>query len=299
MAKRFKFKMSRIFLCFKFCRSKDPSSLPVDPHHRQDPAKPHRRSSFKRHVSSAFGCGISRKNFSDVGRSETPPSRASTPRFHWRNEGKWHVMARAAHEEEEERRRKIYHGRRNDGVLTRRDEKRQRVQQKTARRARLSTSFADESAENDDGDETESLIPSSRSFSAEDSSSDAPRGTRRNKNRRKPPKRCVSKRSNSNRASSTETETSPVDSSPCAAAVAVVKRSEDPYEDFKGSIVEMIVEKKLFDAAELEQLLCCFLALNSRRHHRTIITAFSEIWSALFSGDRSRRPSTVRLSDYV
>lgn len=86
--------------------------------------------------------------------------------------------------------------------------------------------------------------------------------------------------------------------------VAVVKRSEDPYEDFKGSMMEMILEKKMFEVAELEQLLRCFLTLNAKRHHRAIIRAFSEIWVALFSGGngdgvrRSSSFSSVRLSDY-
>lgn len=79
----------------------------------------------------------------------------------------------------------------------------------------------------------------------------------------------------------------------------MVKRSEDPYEDFKGSMMEMIVEKNMSEMAELEQLLSCFLTLNAKRHHRAIVRAFSEVWIALFSGgnDGSRR-SSVQLSDY-
>lgn len=67
------------------------------------------------------------------------------------------------------------------------------------------------------------------------------------------------------------------------AAVAVVKRSEDPREDFRQSMAEMVVEKKIFDAAGLEQLLRCFLSLNSSHHHAAIIAAFEDIWAALFS----------------
>lgn len=83
----------------------------------------------------------------------------------------------------------------------------------------------------------------------------------------------------------------------------MVKRSEDPYEDFKGSMMEMIVEKKMFEVAELEQLLRCFLTLNAKRHHRAIVKAFSEVWVALFSsgggGNDGSRRSSVRLSDYA
>ncbi|XVE69909.1 hypothetical protein DITRI_Ditri10aG0029400 [Diplodiscus trichospermus] len=66
-------------------------------------------------------------------------------------------------------------------------------------------------------------------------------------------------------------------------SVAVVKKSEDPYEDFKRSMLEMILEKQMFEAEDLEQLLQCFLSLNSRQYHGIIVEAFSEIWEALFS----------------
>ncbi|KVI08822.1 Ovate protein family, C-terminal [Cynara cardunculus var. scolymus] len=48
---------------------------------------------------------------------------------------------------------------------------------------------------------------------------------------------------------------------------AVVKRSENPYEDFKKSMTEMIVEKQMVEESDLTQLLQCFLSLNSRYHH--------------------------------
>ncbi|KAK9271247.1 hypothetical protein L1049_026837 [Liquidambar formosana] len=63
---------------------------------------------------------------------------------------------------------------------------------------------------------------------------------------------------------------------------AVVKKSEDPYEDFKKSMLEMILEKQMFEAKDLEELLHCFLSLNSRHHHGVIVEAFSEIWEVLF-----------------
>lgn len=75
---------------------------------------------------------------------------------------------------------------------------------------------------------------------------------------------------------------------------AVVKKSEDPYEDFKRSMMEMILEKQMFHEKELEQLLHCFLSLNAREHHRVIVQAFSEIWEGLFCG--SARSSGARVS---
>ncbi|KFK40231.1 hypothetical protein AALP_AA3G347800 [Arabis alpina] len=147
----------------------------------------------------------------------------------------------------------------------------------------------------DGGSERESLLPSSTNLSPEYSS---PRVRTRRRQRK--------------HTSESESSLSPARLSafvqrlmPCTAVVvegvAVVKRSEDPYEDFKGSMMEMIVEKKMFEVAELEQLLRCFLTLNAKRHHRAIVKAFSEVWVALFSsgGGNDSRRSSVRLSDYV
>lgn len=63
---------------------------------------------------------------------------------------------------------------------------------------------------------------------------------------------------------------------------AVVKRTEDPYEDFKRSMLEMILEKQIFETKDLEELLRCFLSLNLRLYHGVIVEAFSEIWELLF-----------------
>ncbi|XP_074273829.1 uncharacterized protein LOC141597313 [Silene latifolia] len=64
---------------------------------------------------------------------------------------------------------------------------------------------------------------------------------------------------------------------------AIVKSSSDPYNDFRVSMVEMIIEKKIFRAKELKQLLECFISLNSCHHHRVILEVFTEICDALFS----------------
>ncbi|KAL0730249.1 hypothetical protein Bca4012_026342 [Brassica carinata] len=68
-----------------------------------------------------------------------------------------------------------------------------------------------------------------------------------------------------------------------AESFAVVKKSHDPYKDFRTSMVEMIVERQIFAAAELQQLLQCFLSLNSLQHHSVIIQVFLEIYGTLFS----------------
>lgn len=65
-------------------------------------------------------------------------------------------------------------------------------------------------------------------------------------------------------------------------SLAVVKKSSDPYGDFRRSMVEMIVEKEMFAAEDLERLLQCFLSLNSPHHHGVIVEVFTEIWEAMF-----------------
>eukprot|EP01018_Ginkgo_biloba_P008195 Gb_27133 [translate_table: standard] len=73
-------------------------------------------------------------------------------------------------------------------------------------------------------------------------------------------------------------------------SVAVVKSSQDPYQDFKASMLEMILEKQIYQADDLEQLLHCFLSLNSRQHHEIIVQVFTEIWGKMFCS--TRNPST-------
>ncbi|KAG6421141.1 hypothetical protein SASPL_117690 [Salvia splendens] len=68
-------------------------------------------------------------------------------------------------------------------------------------------------------------------------------------------------------------------------SLAVVKRSSDPYTDFRNSMVEMIVEKHIFAATDLENLLRCFLSLNSYHHYNLIVQVFAEIWEAFFSSN--------------
>ncbi|MBA0574575.1 hypothetical protein Golob_001767 [Gossypium lobatum] len=59
--------------------------------------------------------------------------------------------------------------------------------------------------------------------------------------------------------------------------IAVVKDSHDPYLDFRHSMLQMIEEKHIYSANELQELLQCFLELNSPCHHRVIVEAFMGI----------------------
>lgn len=347
MARRFKLRISRVIPSFQSCRSKDPSSLPENPvpvFFRLSPAnpevihlnlpatppppKPH-RNSLKRHVSSAIisvGCGLgsrsSRQCFSDDDDSESPE-------FKWKKEDKWHVVAKVY---DDNPRQKIYNssvsGESDDDVLppppppTAEKKKRRSKKKKAAFRVRMSTSSADsglfssDCGQENDGEETETLVSSSRSFSTDSSSEFNPHletirempmnGVRRKKKKNakkvKKVKRCVSKSDKgggSPRNAKTSGLSSPESESPARLSMfqrlipctvdgkvresfAVVKKSEDPYEDFKRSMMEMILEKQMFEEKDLEQLLHCFLSLNSRHHHGVIVEAFTEIWDVLF-----------------
>ncbi|KAK7390231.1 hypothetical protein VNO78_25530 [Psophocarpus tetragonolobus] len=59
---------------------------------------------------------------------------------------------------------------------------------------------------------------------------------------------------------------------------AVVKSSFDPQKDFRESMVEMIVENNIRASKDLEDLLACYLSLNSDEYHDLIIKVFKQIW---------------------
>lgn len=61
----------------------------------------------------------------------------------------------------------------------------------------------------------------------------------------------------------------------------VVKKSSDPYMDFRSSMVEMIVERQMSSASDMERLLHSYLSLNSHLHHPVILEAFLDTWEAI------------------
>ncbi|KAK9755312.1 hypothetical protein RND81_01G017500 [Saponaria officinalis] len=65
-------------------------------------------------------------------------------------------------------------------------------------------------------------------------------------------------------------------------SVAVEKESNDPYLDFRQSMLQMIVENEIYSKEHLKELLNCFLQLNSPSLHGVIIRAFTEIWNGFF-----------------
>uniref|UniRef100_A0A6N2LA32 Transcription repressor n=1 Tax=Salix viminalis TaxID=40686 RepID=A0A6N2LA32_SALVM len=263
-------------------------------------------------------------------------SSPSTENFHWEEEEKYHVVAKLFDDDSTPRQKiynssASEDSKNPDGFLppAKMERKKRRVKKKkTASRIRTSTSSADsgiffsgdEHVMNDE--ETETLVSSSRSFSTDSSSEFNPHletiresPFSRKKRVRKAKGRCALKngakgttRRGRKERSNRDGSLSPARLSrfqwliPCTVegkvreSFAVVKRSEDPHEDFKRSMMEMILEKEMFEEKDLEQLLHCFLSLNSRDHHGVIVQAFSEIWETLFC--RRRRSISYRVSAF-
>ncbi|KAK1439124.1 hypothetical protein QVD17_04939 [Tagetes erecta] len=350
---------------FRSCRSKDTSTLPEHPvpvFHRHNiiavdhpttaippPSKHHQqphRSSFKSHVSSAFGCGSKSGDMSD------------SDYFQWQEDDQWHVVAKIY--DVESPRRKIYNSSVSGGDTdddgfplpllplppVDRKKRRRGRRLKLNKLRNVSTSSGDsvlfsseysidergeaEDKTEADGDgdydaeqledETETLISSSRSFSTDSSTDFNPQlETIREcapislSNRYKSKKKRTASLKRNNRVTNSGmmmtmmmcgggSGTSPEYGSPARLSVfkklipckvegkvkesfALVKRSEDPYDDFKRSMMEMIMEKQIFEEGDLEQLLQCYLSLNSRFHHGVIVEAFTEIWDTMFGAD--------------
>ncbi|KAK4770739.1 hypothetical protein SAY87_031271 [Trapa incisa] len=62
---------------------------------------------------------------------------------------------------------------------------------------------------------------------------------------------------------------------------AVVKCSFNPQQDFRNSMIEMILERRIKEPKELEELLACYLMLNSDEYHDVIIEVFRQLWLEL------------------
>ncbi|KAL4562197.1 hypothetical protein LXL04_034395 [Taraxacum kok-saghyz] len=62
---------------------------------------------------------------------------------------------------------------------------------------------------------------------------------------------------------------------------AIVKTSFDPQQDFRDSMIEMIMEKRLREQEELEELLSCYLTLNCDGYHNLIVKVFRQVWFEL------------------
>ncbi|KAF2324551.1 hypothetical protein GH714_015208 [Hevea brasiliensis] len=278
MSKRFKLKLSRVIPSFQICRSKNASEIPIPAIYRVLPfnrkvlgeeayERPARLHRFMQSVS-----------FSDESNGNISP-----------------VAAKQNNKNKENKK------------VSKKDEI-------SVSWERGGCNFSSELGEENEI-ETETLIFSSRSFSY-DSSYDFCHPamdsiTKNTDNGNK--KTCNMKIRTLKRQVSKNWKLSPEITSPMRASVlrrmvsctadgkvkesvAVVKKSEDPYQDFKRSMLEMILEKQMFEAKDLEELLQCFLSLNSRQYHGVIAEAFSEIWEILFCDSPAKKRNSMRIS---
>lgn len=64
--------------------------------------------------------------------------------------------------------------------------------------------------------------------------------------------------------------------------VAMEKSSNDPREDFRESIVEMITTNKIYEPKDLRRLLNCYVSMNSEEYQGTILEVFHDVCASLF-----------------
>ncbi|KAH7545256.1 hypothetical protein FEM48_Zijuj01G0074400 [Ziziphus jujuba var. spinosa] len=64
--------------------------------------------------------------------------------------------------------------------------------------------------------------------------------------------------------------------------VAMEKCSYDPREDFKESMVEMIIANRIQDPKDLRSLLNYYVSMNSEEYHGIILEVFHEVCTDLF-----------------
>ncbi|KAJ0080731.1 hypothetical protein Patl1_09908 [Pistacia atlantica] len=65
--------------------------------------------------------------------------------------------------------------------------------------------------------------------------------------------------------------------------VAMEKSSYDPREDFRASMVEMILANRIEETKDLRSLLNYYMSMNSREYHGIILEVFYKVCSSLFS----------------
>ncbi|XP_068668910.1 probable transcription repressor OFP9 [Aristolochia californica] len=68
----------------------------------------------------------------------------------------------------------------------------------------------------------------------------------------------------------------------CIIMIAMDKYSEDPIEDFRESMTEVITWKGIGEARELRCLLNCYMSMNSEECRPVILRAFHEVCAQLF-----------------
>ncbi|KAG2708705.1 hypothetical protein I3843_05G186000 [Carya illinoinensis] len=68
-----------------------------------------------------------------------------------------------------------------------------------------------------------------------------------------------------------------------AGSICAVKYSTDPFKDLRESILEMIQDVGVCDWNDIEELVYCYIALNSAEFHEIIGEAFLSLCSCCFA----------------
>ncbi|KAG9455086.1 hypothetical protein H6P81_007990 [Aristolochia fimbriata] len=86
-----------------------------------------------------------------------------------------------------------------------------------------------------------------------------------------------------NKKKSEEMREKGFDKKRCIVMIAMDKYSENPMEDFRLSMMEVIIWKGIGDARELRSLLNCYLSMNTEECRPLILRAFHEVCAQLFA----------------
>ncbi|KAJ8464993.1 hypothetical protein OPV22_027545 [Ensete ventricosum] len=77
--------------------------------------------------------------------------------------------------------------------------------------------------------------------------------------------------------------------------ITMAMSSEDPYQDFRSSMEEMVAAHGLREWHSLQELLQCYLRLNETKNHKVIVMAFVDLLMHLM--DQQLAAASVRYRD--
>ncbi|RRT61780.1 hypothetical protein B296_00037220 [Ensete ventricosum] len=77
--------------------------------------------------------------------------------------------------------------------------------------------------------------------------------------------------------------------------ITMAMSSEDPYQDFRSSMEEMVAAHGLREWHSLQELLQCYLKLNETKNHKVIVMAFVDLLMHLM--DQQLAAASVRYRD--
>ena len=95
----------------------------------------------------------------------------------------------------------------------------------------------------------------------------------------------ASKRAKQRRSKQVASVPSPPAPAPKERVAVVVESSYDPYNDFRQSMIEMIIDQDIHETSDLEELLQCYLSLNEPEYHSVIVDVFTDVWYELFESN--------------